>query len=75
MNAAAMATKKYLHRYGRIALPQKFLQKKGYTLESVPAKGELVLVKPTANLSTGGTSADVTEEVHPSNIFYGRKDK
>ena len=47
---------------------QKILDEKGYTLNSIPAKGELVLVKPTANLSTGGTSTDVTEEVHPTNI-------
>lgn len=45
------------------------LDEKGYTLETVPAKGEVVLLKPTANLSTGGTSADVTEEIHPANIF------
>lgn len=48
---------------------QKMLDEKGYTLETVPAKGELVLLKPTANLSTGGTSTDVTDEVHPNNIF------
>ena len=48
---------------------QKMLDEKGYTLETVPPKGELVLLKPTANLSTGGTSADVTDEVHPANIF------
>ncbi|HEY5464213.1 MAG TPA: cyanophycin synthetase [Hanamia sp.] len=48
---------------------QKILDEKGYTLDTIPAKGELVLVKPTANLSTGGTSTDVTEEVHPTNIF------
>jgi cyanophycin synthetase len=47
----------------------KMLNDKGYTLETVPAKGELVLLKPTANLSTGGTSSDVTDEVHPNNIF------
>ncbi|MEO6723535.1 MAG: cyanophycin synthetase [Ferruginibacter sp.] len=47
----------------------KMLDDIGYTLETVPAKGELVLLKPTANLSTGGTSADVTDEVHPDNIF------
>jgi cyanophycin synthetase len=45
------------------------LDEKGYTLETIPTKGELVLLKPTANLSTGGTSTDVTEEVHPANIF------
>lgn len=48
---------------------QKMLDDVGYTLETIPAKGELVLLKPTANLSTGGTSADVTDEVHPHNIF------
>ncbi|CAN5617744.1 cyanophycin synthetase [soil metagenome] len=47
---------------------QKMLDEVGYTLETVPPKGELVLVKPTANLSTGGTSNDVTDEVHPANI-------
>ncbi|MFI5130381.1 MAG: cyanophycin synthetase [Chitinophagales bacterium] len=48
---------------------QKMLDDHGYTLETIPQKGELVLLKPTANLSTGGTSADVTEEVHPANVF------
>ncbi len=47
----------------------KILEEKNYNLETVPAKGELVLVKPTANLSTGGTSNDVTDEVHPTNVF------
>jgi len=45
------------------------LEKKGYTLETIPAKGEKVFVKSTANLSTGGTSIDVTDHVHPQNIF------
>ncbi len=48
---------------------QKMLDDHGYTLETIPAKDELVLLKPTANLSTGGTSTDVTDEVHPANIF------
>jgi cyanophycin synthetase len=45
------------------------LDKKGYSLETVPAKGEKVFVKSTANLSTGGTSVDVTDHVHPQNVF------
>ncbi len=45
------------------------LEDKGYTLETIAPKGELVLLKPTANLSTGGTSTNVTDEVHPVNIF------
>lgn len=48
---------------------EKMLDDVGYTLETIPAKNERVLLKPTANLSTGGTSADVTEEVHPANVF------
>jgi cyanophycin synthetase len=48
---------------------QKMLDDLGYTLETIPAKGEQVLLKPTANLSTGGTSTDVTDEVHPANIM------
>ncbi len=51
------------------AFTEKMLEEKGYTLATVPAKGEFVLLKPTANLSTGGTSTDVTDEVHPANIF------
>lgn len=51
----------------------KMLQDRGYTLETIPPKGEQVLVKPTANLSTGGTSTDVTDEVHPSNIFMAER--
>lgn len=39
-----------------------------YTLETVPQKGEIVYLKSTANLSTGGTSIDVTDMIHPENI-------
>jgi cyanophycin synthetase len=45
------------------------LNKKGLTLESVLALGEELWLKPTANLSTGGTATDVTDFVHPDNIF------
>ncbi len=45
------------------------LAKKGYTIDTVLAKGEKCYLKGTANLSTGGTSTDVTDIVHPHNIF------
>lgn len=48
---------------------QKMLDEHGYTLDTIPPAGERVLLKPTANLSTGGTSTDVTDLVHPDNIF------
>lgn len=44
------------------------LTAKNYTLETVLANGEELWLKPTANLSTGGTATDVTDLVHPSNI-------
>lgn len=46
----------------------ELLDRLGYTLETVPQKGEIVYLKSTANLSTGGTSIDVTDMVHPENI-------
>jgi cyanophycin synthetase len=45
----------------------ELLKKKGYTLETVLPKGEDLALKPTANLSTGGTATDVTDDVHPQN--------
>ncbi len=45
------------------------LTKKGYDLNTVPTKDEIVYLKSTANLSTGGTSVDVTDMMHPENIF------
>ncbi|MDP1746304.1 MAG: cyanophycin synthetase, partial [Bacteroidota bacterium] len=45
------------------------LSKKNYTVETVLAKKELCYLKGTANLSTGGTSTDITDIVHPHNIF------
>ena len=48
---------------------QKMIDDAGITLETIPEKGKRIFLKPTANLSTGGTSSDVTDEVHPANIF------
>lgn len=45
------------------------LEKLNYTVDSVPKNGEIVYLKSTANLSTGGTSIDVTDMMHPENIF------
>ena len=45
------------------------LEKRNYSLGSILKKDEVCYLKGTANLSTGGTSTDVTDIVHPSNIF------
>ncbi len=41
------------------------LESQGHCAESVPGAGERVLIRRNANLSTGGTACDVTDEVHP----------
>ena len=38
----------------------------GYDMESVAAPGETIVVRKTANLHTGGTIHDVTEDIHPA---------
>ncbi len=45
----------------------------GYTLESVIPDGERVILKDTANLSTGGTAEDVTDIVHPANVSMAER--
>jgi cyanophycin synthetase len=49
------------------------LAKKNYTVDTVPAKDEIVYLKSTANLSTGGTSIDITDMLHPENIFLAER--
>ena len=41
----------------------------GYQLSTVLAEGERLVLKTTANISTGGTAIDVTDQVHPENVF------
>jgi cyanophycin synthetase len=43
------------------------LAKQGLTTDSVPASGQAVPLRGTANLSTGGTATDVTDIIHPDN--------
>ncbi len=55
------------------AVTEKILADKELTLDSIIPKGEELMLKPTANLSTGGTSTDVTDFVHPNNIFLAER--
>jgi cyanophycin synthetase len=45
-----------------------FLTKQNLTLQSVPPRNQPVYLRGTANLSTGGTAVDRTDEMHPDNI-------
>jgi cyanophycin synthetase len=45
-----------------------YIKQQGLSLESVLEKGRTVYLRGTANLSTGGTAIDRTEEMHPDNV-------
>jgi len=50
-------------RFDDIALAT--LSARGMNADSVPDKGQRVVLRNNANLSTGGTATDVTDDVHP----------
>jgi cyanophycin synthetase len=50
-------------RFDDIALAR--LAQDGLTAESIPPKGKRVILRNNANLSTGGSATDVTDDVHP----------
>jgi cyanophycin synthetase len=47
------------------AIALAVLADQGYSPDSVPPAGARVLIRRNANLSTGGTAEDVTDQVHP----------
>lgn len=52
---------------------REMLARVGLDLESVPAAGAIVQLKATANLSTGGTAIDRTDEIHPDNVSIAQR--
>jgi cyanophycin synthetase len=58
---------KVLTRLELDAQAQKMLATANLKSDSVPDKGQVVLLRSTANLSTGGTATDVTDVIHPDN--------
>lgn len=54
-------------------LTLSILEEHDKTLESILDKEEIFNLKDTANLSTGGTAEDVTDIVHPYNIFMAER--
>ena len=60
----------YLNILGTIEIDdamEALLRASGRSLQSVPAAGEVVKLRRTANISTGGTARDVSAHVHPDN--------
>jgi cyanophycin synthetase len=58
---------KVLTRLELDAQAHKMLEKVQLTPGAVPAQGQIVYLRSTANLSTGGTATDVTDVIHPDN--------
>ena len=49
------------------------LKDKGLELSDVLPEGQILYLKSTANLSTGGTATDITDLVHPYNVFMAER--
>jgi cyanophycin synthetase len=49
------------------------LAKAGLNPDSVPDPGQVVYLCDTANLSTGGTAVDRTDDIHPDNALIARR--
>ncbi|KFN49087.1 cyanophycin synthetase [Arenimonas composti] len=58
---------KVLTRLVLDAQAEMMLERAGLTADSVPAADQVVYLRSTANLSTGGTATDVTDIIHPDN--------
>ncbi|ACB51587.1 cyanophycin synthetase [Crocosphaera subtropica ATCC 51142] len=49
------------------------LDKQGLRLDSILDKGEIVYLRATANLSTGGSAIDRTDDIHPENLWMAER--
>ena len=54
-------------------LTKTIIDDAGYTLDSILDKDEKLILKDTANLSTGGTAEDVTDILHPANVSMAER--
>ncbi|HEX8641498.1 MAG TPA: cyanophycin synthetase [Allosphingosinicella sp.] len=55
------------------SLVEEYLGRSGLTPDSIPEAEQVVQLRATANLSTGGTAADRTNEIHPDNAEIARR--
>ncbi len=51
----------------------QLLEKQGYTLNTVLPKDKICYLRATANLSTGGSAVDRTDEIHPENVWLAQR--
>lgn len=52
---------------------REMLVRAGLGLNDRPSRGQVVVLRATANLSTGGTAIDRTDDIHPDNASIARR--
>jgi cyanophycin synthetase len=52
---------------------RQMLSRSDLGLNDRPARGQVVVLRATANLSTGGTAIDRTDDIHPDNVSIARR--
>ncbi len=65
-----LSRRRHASSHGESSIPvdndtKACLREQGLELDSVPAVGQVVAVRKTANFHTGGTIHDVTDQLHP----------
>jgi len=61
-------TKIYINKESKRIMAQQ-----GAALDAIPPAGQTVWLKYTANISTGGTAVDRTDEIHYANIEHAKR--
>lgn len=64
---------KFLTKIKVDSVTEKILAQRQLTLSSVLPFAEVLFLKDTANISTGGTATDLTHLVHPANVFMAER--
>ncbi|MEM9483603.1 MAG: cyanophycin synthetase [Cyanobacteria bacterium P01_F01_bin.116] len=51
----------------------EMLNRQGFTLDTVLEAGQIAYLRATANLSTGGTAIDRTDDIHPDTVWLAER--
>ena len=51
----------------------EMLDRQGFTLDTVLGAGQIAYLRATANLSTGGTAIDRTDDIHPETVWLAER--
>lgn len=66
-------TEKTLTKIEVDKITQRILTERQLTLDTVLPFAEILLLKDTTDISTGGTAIDLTDKVHPANVFLAER--